>query len=816
MLHLSLFADVNDNEPKPLDLTWEEFVAKFNDETHRFVEVPEGISAEAEKKFYKSKQPLFCPTEFQPGGLRRLEYAVQVHLGVLDIDHQTDEKIAPLFAKIESENLECLVYTGWSHTSDHISLRIIIPFTRPIPAKDWPDFWLRMNHFFGGYLDVQCKDATHFYFMPTCPTSRKHEARIQYVPGNRLNVDDIYGLPVPASAFLIGSTTHVTKEDLQDLAKKLKRKNSPSGAALERALKGELWAENGQRNSTFLGIARDIMRAFPHAEPEHVARYFELACTHTNGEYAWDGIILRMLAKAQQHIAEEKAREENDRQREYMLSLKRAFNHQRAEPYTTEELELYASKAGCTPAEFMHRWILQHGGAYYYFVAGNYRGPISREAAKEAAHQFLAPAVPLGVQLETFNKTGDVAKKTISELVMQYGTVVEHVVLDMQAQTTHLETATGTLIVATCPQRKLEAKYDPVVKEWLRLLAGPLYPKLEEWISWLTSLEFPCVALFLEGRPGAGKSLLAKGLSRIWTENGPTMLDQVMGNFNAAFAKCPLALADEIMPKDMRGHGRTAELRLLIQQTLRPYKQKNLPDATLRGAGRIIIAANNRSILEDENNLTIDDIHAIIGRILHIEVSAEAAAFLKDVGWIDPDRIACHALWLMENIEKSKNPPRFLVESVPGRLHRTISSSSAAGSALAHWLVQFLLKPGVLRDTQRPFDSSAHWVRVDKGELCVNVNAPTDHWEVYPTRTDPKLAQLKYLSHALAGLSKDGRGRQITVNGQRKWFRVVRFEDLAEFASAMGLAEPDELRTAMEKVELLDQMKKGNLPPNAC
>jgi hypothetical protein len=288
-------------------------------------------------------------------------------------------------------------------------------------------------------------------------------------------------------------------------------------------------------------------------------------------------------------------------------------------------------------------------------------------------------------------------------------------------------------------------------------------------------------------------------------------MEQAIGDFNSALAHCPLVFADETVPRDFRGRGRTGEIREFIQAESRPYKRKHLPDSTLKGAARVVIAANNKGLLEGEDNLTANDVEAIVGRILHIDATTnrKAAEFLATQrtwaeGWVDADLIARHALWIVENVERPENPPRFLVNSPASRLHHALTTNTVMGSAVAHWLVSFLLNPGKLRDGS-PAGTSAHLVRVYDGILHVNPRAITDHWDTYPTNLPRERATAKAVSQGVRSMSPSTERFSIGgvpgfTNYNRPKFYTIRTEALCEWASSTGFASSEEILAMMAQL----------------
>jgi hypothetical protein len=828
-MRVSLFSSADDAWPKPWETTWPDFVAEIKCNGHHFVQLPspaEGLTKEVEKAT-KLAQAMFSPVEFR--GRRSTQDAVLVHFGVLDLDHLTPDQLADFLLHVEEIRIEILLYTSWSHWEEHISARVLVPFTRPVAAHEWSTFWPRMNWALGGFGDPQCKNVDRAYFLPACPTWRAPQAEILHFLGRPLDVDSTLGVIVPASQLASSrSTVKVTREELAQFAKNLHRKNPETSLALQRVLSGEPWAEPGQRDNLLYRMAGDIAKAFPSADPSSIAFHFSQSVSHFSDFALTD--VQEKIQRRQAEALEDVERQERAAVASARLAIRMAFRgtaqEGRETPYTPEEVEGFARESRCTVEEFQRRWIVQRGGSFYFWVAGRgYVGPYGEKDGKLAAHTFLAPATSVGLRLAELTIQGDFLQRTAEALAMEYGTIADALVMDLMAKSSTFEPSTGTLVEAPCPLRSLEPTYHADIHQWLRLLGGNEYGNLELWLAWVTALDRPAVALFLEGEPGAGKSLLAKGVARLWTLNQPTTLDQAMGHFNAALAECPLVFADEILPKDFRGRGRTGELREFIQADSRPYRRKYLPDATLRGAARVIIAANNRAMLEGEENLTPHDVAAIVGRFLHVEAPKAAAEFLRRTdtsSWVSGDAIARHVLWLVQNVERPANPPRFLVEAHAGRLHRSMTTSTHMGSAVAHWLVSFLMNPEKLRGGRSQGDS-AHLVRVYGGILHVNPRALTDHWTAYPTNVPPDKATAKNVANGIRGMSPTTVDNRIslTVPGfpvrSRPKFYQVRTEDLVEWASSTGYASPEEILAALLAAEELDKVQAalGPVPGQA-
>jgi len=351
-------------------------------------------------------------------------------------------------------------------------------------------------------------------------------------------------------------------------------------------------------------------------------------------------------------------------------------------------------------------------------------------------------------------------------------------------------------------------------------MAGPKHiDVLLDWISWATELDRPCTALFLQGAPGAGKSMFAKGLARIWTHGPPSTMEQAFGNWTDAILRCPLVFADERVPKDARGNARTEDIREFIQQESRPLKRRFCPDAVMKGATRTVIAANNRNLLHSHDvSLTPHDIQAIADRIVLIPVGAESATYLKRLGWngtaqwVTGDRIAEHCLWIIENRQRNPNPPRFLVQGSNANLHMDIAFGTSIGSAVAHWLVSFLEDPSRLWAGKTMTHSAfgiTYSADVSQGYspgIVVSAQTMADNWETYRTNVRPEKATLRAIGLSLQALS-EGRVTWTFPGGIKRQCARVPLANLIQWGDDNGV-HSDTLMNAVAKLQGL-LMKRG-------
>lgn len=185
--------------------------------------------------------------------------------------------------------------------------------------------------------------------------------------------------------------------------------------------------------------------------------------------------------------------------------------------------------------------------------------------------------------------------------------------------------------------RELKPIEVPQVAEWLKALGGAQHEELLDWIAAVTHLDKPCAILYLDGGPGTGKTLLANGLSRLWTEHGPVLLSEVAGSHNDYLLSCPLILADEVLPDVLR----RAEGILTVSKR----------------EVRLIFTTNNHRPLDIQELPTVLGPAAVVERVLYVHISKQTRKVLESLEsgfvrkFVTDDLLAKHALWLKDKRE---------------------------------------------------------------------------------------------------------------------------------------------------------------------
>jgi hypothetical protein len=787
-MQISLFPKITDNRPQPRTFaTFAEFVTELGSHNFGYTE--------------KLAVPAFSPAEYPPGARRSKAKVKAVHLGVLDIDKVTGDQMSALEETL-TPGLGFLFYSTWSSAANapRTCGRLIVKFSRPVQASEWDAFWPRFNARFGGLADPACKDPSRVYFTPAAPAGTEDETIYYYEPGAPLDVDEILRMSLASAEAAAGKKTDVVRKDLEGLVAKLKRRQSAHykklGQRLGQVLEGQSFAEEGERDEVIFQLTGILVETWPHAEPATLASFFAQSIavmTKLSATCPTIETVENKLKRHQETVLEDEAAEEQTQIAKRALNIQQAFANGRSHPYTQEELTAFSTTAGISREAFQKRWIIQRASSFYLYFNGNYLQPLTDNDVVNAAVRDLAPAHSAGVDLWKVNARGDLVLKSVLEMIKDYGTIARNIVVDLAAQRSHFDDKTQTLVEAPCPLRHLKPTYDHEVDEWLKWLAGSMWETLCDWLAVVTRLDEPCAALYLDGAPGVGKSLLADGLARLWTEEKPTLLDETMGNFNGSLVSCPLVLADETIPKDFKGRVRTSELRQIIQGRSRALTRKFLPNASMRGAIRLIIAANNQDLLTSNEALSTNDIQAIVDRIIYIYCPKNAAKYLRKVNtrsFVKEDRIARHALWLSQHrvVQQGR---RFLVEGSDSTLHRTLTTSSGLRSAVCNWLVSYLLSPTQIDSIGKLL------VRRHDKMLLATARGIAEAWKVYPT--NEFAAPVGKISQALAGLSEATKAQLRDGEQRRTHYWIIDLQNLITWADRNGYATEEAIIEALAK-----------------
>ena len=708
------------------------------------------------------------------------------------LDPLAGAKLAVLFYATHSNRAKDL--------EDLCRVRVVLPLSRSVTIAEYERLWDLFQATFGGKIDPGTRKGAQRYYDPR-RSEDVPEIRL-VLDGDALNVEEALAR-VPASsgeAKQAGVVTRTpSREDLKRLAQSLLRSPVVERAALGDAMrslaKGEPYAEKGSREATTFRLCQELVRKHPRLEPARTAELFAPSLGLMQPTKVTLNEVAAKLTRAVEHQVQK------DRAGRATRVSKAFGERDRSDGYSAEELASLCDFCEAeTPADIV--WICQRGEHYWLLTPAGYR-QFGRAEIESAVRVFLAPAVDRGVEIDVLTPQG-MKPRPVKDLVVDYGVVLSAVEFDLSAQITTYTRARNALTLSTCPYRPVEPTFDPQIDRWLQLLGGDKYSALCKWLASLTRIDRPALLLFVEGLPNSGKSLLIQGCSRLWTVDGPTDLEEAMGPWNTRVRTCPLLAGDEVIPRDARGRTRTEELRLLVQQRSMPLREKYAPNATIKGAIRIMIVANNRDLLSAGGNLTGDDISAVSDRVLHIHVSdRRVQQYLASLpaetkrSWVEDDKIASHVLALSKRVTLDEHA-RFLVEHDSAALVRSMATSTGIQSLACHWLTGWLLDP---EKFARAHVDIAAFVRVREGGLWVNVQALHGGWSSYIE--EERVPRVSALSKALNTICAPREEERLLRAAKRPVrYRRVLLEYLAHWASENGVASEEDL---IGRIKTLDE-----------
>jgi hypothetical protein len=599
-------------------------------------------------------------------------------------------------------------------------------------------------------------------------------------------------------------------------------------ALVQKLAKGDSFADRGGRNETcnkLVGVVcAIILRVKPDVEPEEVYENFFAISIDCMAEEDDDpenpalseDIVTDQIARSLEDLREKKAEHDAEQERVEM-SIAKMLARGRAGATRNQRFKLTASSPAIDADELDQQdgtdptpvdtsepeevpevevdrltarrsTIIQFHTQFYVWRDGKYQYPVPKEGLEAKLRDDLPHA-----DWEYEDDKGKIKKKTLPMFLLDNSTVARRLIFDLTIDAPFYDASTETFVEAVAPVRNLKAEYNEQVDTWLRILGGDQQSKLFDWIATVSNLNRQSCALYLSGDSGTGKSMLAHGLARLWSQHGsPTELEHALANFNDAISQCPLLVADEKLPRGCT----SAHLRQIIGTSARTMTRKYMPSAPLVGAVRLLLMANNERMLQTgEEEQDASDIAAVAGRFLHIKVDRRAVDYLNSLGgrtgtngWVDEDIIAKHALWLSENLREDFRPgSRFLVEGHKTRVHRQMVLNNHAASVVCEWLVKYLLAPLDGLKQQR-------LILVARDKLMVNSFALANFWDTYVTSN--KVFTLTKIGRGLNALSLPGENSRV----ESRRYANIDISLLFEWAEVHGVADVEQMKIALGRL----------------
>lgn len=632
------------------------------------------------------------------------------------------------------------------------------------------------------------------------------------------------GTPVPASSVTAPAATAASGQPplaISEVVTRLQALRNPTMKAMfTKVLAGTSFADS-ERDKAMQAAASVVAWIAPDNAVGPLVDLFKASLGVWSAEPAAAKTLDQELEKLTEKLtrAQEDSRAERERVAIEDAGIKALFSQAPAgsipgdvgavgaDPFTDQELDDLCVEIQCSRPELPKRWIVQRASSFYLLTHLAVRNPadiarysqpfIAAELRKGHLEEYLARA-PI-----TWWRTGakgQVVDKTVGELLNEYCSGAEETRASLVLQRGYFDGLNRVFYEAVCPLRPIAPVFSMEVDGWLQSLGGQEYGKLLDWLATVTELERPTCALYLSGPKGTGKSLLAQGVSRLWNDGAPTELGRILDNFNDDLSNCPLILADEALPQNYQGKQTSAKLRELLGSNRRTLSRKHIANATLEGAVRLIMTANNERLLAFSEDMSPDDIAAIAERFLHIDTTT-ANGYLESRGgnaytngWVDRDIIAAHCLWLKENRQVVRGG-RFLVEGHTSRVHQSIATRGTLQGLVTEWLVKHLDSPSGGIPKGEPIQAGG-------GMFLVNTQVVSKYWDQY-VRSD-RTPDTGRIGRVLKGLAAREERR---LNGVR--VHEINLEAISRWAEENQVGEPERMMARVNGPVDVDNVVTG-------
>ena len=722
------------------------------------------------------------------------KYVLSIHALGLDIDHSTDEEVLAAFKVLAP--FEYVVWTTHKHGSEVAEglsrLRVVLPLAEPILPSQHAATWAALDRLVGGVNCPSTKNPSRFYYLPS--TFDPSVARTMHHPGRWISLQDLQAEAEtdPSANPLVDARA------AQKIRSKIKVMSN--GEAFKEAfaplLVGEPFAEEGRRHSTALALTLGLAELAEDLTEGALREIFG-ASLQVMAEQDPDAPDLKEVVTAYRGAVARKRKSfadsaEKKKKEDLVKQAEKGSPGQG--PYTTEDLERIATRNGWLVADLETRWIIQADDmAWALTQTGDYVGPIRTPGDRQISLRQHLSRAP--ISLLQPSKTGEIKFKSFGEVASMHGSLASKVVPDLTAQRHTYDPKTSTIYEALVPLRKeLVPFFDPDIDGWLQVLGGEEnYPKLINWLASAPKLDRLLCALYFNGAPGSGKTLFATGVAKLWTDGPPANIDAVLSTFNEDLARCPLVLADEEIPRQFIKQSVSSLLRTLLSVFERPLTRKYRTTAQLKGAVRLILCANNESLLDTRDAVSEDDLAAVAQRFLYIVAPQAATDLILSHGnkveeW-GRTGIARHALWLAENHKAERGENRFWVEGDKKQMARLLTMGSKWHAMAQEWLVRYLMNP-------TPFDSKrSGLIRRGGGKLMVNAQALIDGWLLYhpQTKVEPETPKLNGALRAITS----GKTVQLRHEGRQIRYRTVNLDQLLGWSEHNGIGDKETMLAAV-------------------
>lgn len=740
----------------------------------------------------KCDSQLMIPAKFRDGARNKKLESVE-YVGSmlpLDYDNITEDDYAFLLERLAEESLTYILYTTYGHWESQrekgtYKIRLILLLSRRVYKHEYGLLWEACNQLLGGLADPQCKDASHGFFLPTCPPGTPEEYRIAvFEEGKAIVVDELIQATRAevlehGSKFRRGGIP-VEFKQVEAFAKKLKRRGTETGYLLVKMVEGLPFAKHGHRDEAVFKMCQDLAREFPEGEAGSIAACFSSSLSQMPGDHPITvQDVQEKLERAQSDVlAEKEAKFKSTVEGFKQIQENTAV----PDDYDAEYIRQYAEETGSGSRieTFSKRLIIcTSNSTYYVFFNKNYM-LVPKDALYVVFRDFLYPARgTLRVNPHKVVDSGKEVPKTPSDLIADYGAYAENTEVRLGIERSFFEESTGTLVIAKCTQKITTPEYSEKVDFWMQKVVSTReeLEGLRDWMAMCPDLTRPIAMLVMFGASNIGKTSFAEGIARLWSESYVEQ-STIFEPFQDDLWKTPAVYADEEFPKDHKGKVPSARLRGFITARVHSINAKFMKRTETIGYYRLMAGLQTINKLEELSYKNQrQDINAIMQRLLVIGCRAEAGQYFDYDDFVKHGAIARHALWLrnQRHAEIVESKARFGIRNMPHSEYLAVALADSNTHATLDWMCQFL-------EQRLDEDSSEPPAFVARRELYFRWRGVEEMWDRLLGLRDRTKPDRRRLREALSTISS-GETREIKIpSGKKRVYSQVNLEMLRAYA----------------------------------
>ena len=452
--------------------------------------------------------------------------------------------------------------------------------------------------------------------------------------------------------------------------------------------------------------------------------------------------------------------------------------------------------------KWLSRRIIVCLGKSFYVLGddGYYHGPVNKDMIHS---QIVENGIDSAVELYQTTGKGAVQARSPQDLLNEHAITAGASQGRAGGEGHFLEglenTGQPTLVLSLFRRRKdIVPRYNPDVHTWLTKLFGKSYEMGAKWIAWALAFEDgPICGLSLAGAPGVGKKMFVQAMAECLETPEVATSKDLTGRFQEGLLRSPFVVVNEGFPTQ-RGLMHPADMfRHLVSGDPTQVEAKFRSAVRCHIPARVIFTANNLEAirqLSDGRNLSPDDREALAERLLHVDVTTEAADWLRRKGgtdftavpgrrWIARDSgggsdyvVASHFMYLYEQRHHlgKHGAGRFLVS---GPLDSTIMFELRTQSGLTPVVIETLLS--MLSEPQARWQGKGFVVRkpteTERGQVwCLSAEIKK-YYESHWKPGNPRLSA-GAINDILRGLVD--RATQTIVLPERKKLKVKKWHCL--------------------------------------